>query len=100
MARSRQLPSYTTAAGAAKRLAVYEAAGYACAECRLTYVRPDGYTGHTALSTSIMVNGKSKIRILTIDHIVPRRYGGSNELANLQALCTGCNSRKGAKVGA
>ena len=30
-----------------------------------------------------------------IDHIVPRAAGGSNELDNLQLLCTHCNSTKG-----
>ena len=32
---------------------------------------------------------------LTIDHIVPRWAGGTNDLGNLQVLCRPCNSRKG-----
>jgi hypothetical protein len=35
---------------------------------------------------------------LTIDHIVPRRRGGTNARDNLQTLCVSCNSRKGARV--
>ena len=31
---------------------------------------------------------------LTIDHEVPRRWGGSNDWDNLTVLCRRCNSRK------
>ena len=31
---------------------------------------------------------------LTIDHIVPRCFGGTNEQHNLQILCAPCNTQK------
>jgi ribosomal protein L40E len=36
---------------------------------------------------------------LTIDHIVPERHGGTDELENLQTLCRRCNSKKGTRRG-
>lgn len=33
-------------------------------------------------------------RALQVDHIVPRAQGGSNDLINLQALCSACNAQK------
>lgn len=35
------------------------------------------------------------IRILTVDHIVPRSQGGHSNIDNLQLLCYPCNSLKG-----
>lgn len=35
---------------------------------------------------------------LTIDHIVSLARGGSDEIDNLQTLCSPCNRRKGAKM--
>ena len=35
-------------------------------------------------------------RFLTVDHIVPKKFGGSDDIDNLQALCNICNSAKNA----
>ncbi len=35
-------------------------------------------------------------RALEVDHILPRKHGGSDELENFQALCWKCNANKGA----
>jgi HNH endonuclease len=32
-----------------------------------------------------------------VDHIHPRKHGGTDDLANLQALCFKCNANKGAR---
>ena len=33
---------------------------------------------------------------LSIDHILPRKYGGGDELGNLRPMCCSCNSKRGA----
>ncbi len=38
-----------------------------------------------------------EIRALEVDHIQPRKHGGTDDLSNLQALCWQCNSMKGAR---
>jgi ATP adenylyltransferase len=38
----------------------------------------------------------AKERWLAVDHIVPRKHGGSDDPSNLQALCWLCNAHKGA----
>lgn len=34
---------------------------------------------------------------LSVDHIVPRSLGGTDNLDNLEVLCSSCNSRKGGR---
>ena len=34
----------------------------------------------------------------TLDHVIPQRLGGKDELSNLRIACSVCNSRKGAQV--
>jgi diadenosine tetraphosphate (Ap4A) HIT family hydrolase len=36
-------------------------------------------------------------RFIEIDHIVPRKHGGEDDLTNLQALCFKCNANKGTR---
>jgi ATP adenylyltransferase len=37
------------------------------------------------------------VRAIEVDHIIPRKYGGEDDLTNLQALCFKCNANKGAR---
>ena len=35
---------------------------------------------------------------IQIDHIIPKKHGGSNAITNLQAMCAPCNNDKKAKI--
>lgn len=35
---------------------------------------------------------------LSIDHVLPRALGGSDDMSNLQTLCRWCNTSKGTKT--
>jgi 5-methylcytosine-specific restriction protein A len=37
-------------------------------------------------------------RQMDIDHIIPRARGGTNDVDNLQLLCSTCNGKKGSRV--
>lgn len=39
-----------------------------------------------------------KGRRFTVDHVVPKTKGGSDEIENLKAACSSCNTSKGAKT--
>jgi 5-methylcytosine-specific restriction endonuclease McrA len=34
-------------------------------------------------------------RATHVDHVIPRRFGGSDQPANLRAACAPCNQRRG-----
>lgn len=35
---------------------------------------------------------------LTVDHVVPLKFGGTNDISNIQTLCLDCNLRKHART--
>lgn len=74
-----------------RRRQVFECAGYHCQGCG------DDYSGAT-IRTVMHADGRPRTYSLEVDHIVPVKHGGTNALDNLQALCTLCNARKGAKI--
>lgn len=39
-----------------------------------------------------------EVPIASIDHIVPKSKGGTNNLENLQLLCVECNAGKGCRL--
>lgn len=70
-------PTPRTTVPPAVRLAVFERDRYTCQAC--------GASGHD--------RGVQ----LTIDHKKPLKRGGTNEMSNLQTLCSKCNTTKGTR---
>ena len=66
-----------------KRFAIYEACGWVCQLCS-SPVRTDVKPHHP--------------RYPTLDHIVPRAHGGSDDESNLRLACFQCNTRRGTNV--
>lgn len=64
---------------AATRAAVRERAGQCCEYCQRRQI-------------------DSPLIPLQIEHIVPRKHGGSDELDNLALACADCNLRKGSNL--
>lgn len=45
-----------------------------------------------------LAQAQSPVAKLQIEHIIPRKHGGSDELANLALACIDCNLHKGANL--
>ncbi len=70
--------------------------GYKHAKCNNILSR-DKYGIFKQADYKCLHCGETDTTKLTIDHIIPKIHGGSNQPDNLQSLCRSCNSRKGAK---
>ena len=68
------------------RRRVYEASNKRCAMC-----------GVEVLFGGRNYSPYDPIKSGHIDHIVPRKRGGTNNESNLRLLCFSCNSQKGAR---
>jgi len=74
------------------RKAVMERDGFRCQICGKQAYKRKRYDGRLAPLGRLRDGNPF---YLQLDHIFPRAKGGGNSVANLQALCHGCNSRKG-----
>lgn len=57
----------------------------------------DGTNCHYCTTPTILTNTPHPRR-RTLDHVLPQKFGGTDDLDNLVLACSECNSRKGAQV--
>lgn len=82
------------------RLAVFEASNWRCCYCGVRLLSPSGKAREThayfanEIGVSLRDGIALKSRVATIEHILRRCDGGTNEYSNLAAACTWCNSSR------
>ena len=67
--------------------------GYTCCKCGLVG-REERWSRSGAYTFPTSIDGV----YLSIDHIIPRSRGGSDERHNLRVACTTCNTKRGAPI--
>ena len=64
-----------------------------------TYSRNAAKVRATALVCRTCGDGPRLVDPFVAEHVVPRGYGGSDDISNLRAAHRSCNGRKGAQLG-
>lgn len=80
------------------RLQVFIDKGLTCVVCGITAdkLALERHEGSKRYHYNLYASHKSGREVmLTVDHIIPKSRGGSNNPENLQPMCRKCNSSKG-----
>jgi len=84
-----------------KKLRIFANKGTKCPSCGLegTLIALERQPNATTYHFNIYGVGEDGVEIqFTLDHIIPRARGGSNDESNLQPMCEPCNVRKADRV--
>lgn len=71
-----------------------------CVRCKRTGIvwRLQSHTGEAPHISLFSIEKDNSLIEMTQDHILPRCFGGPNELWNIQTLCFKCNQVKGSGI--
>lgn len=64
---------------------------------RINVVKRDGYKCYLC-KCQLSLYGENGAPMGTVDHLVPKSKGGTNDYRNLMACCEPCNKKKAAKI--
>lgn len=92
VSHSRGPLSFRYAKQRALRAFVFARSRFMCEGCGLAYTPIPNYDGRDAV-----FRPWPWLKSLQVDHRIPRSKGGTHHPSNLQALCFGCNAKKGAR---
>lgn len=76
-----------------RRLKVFNEKGVKCCNCRNEGIRLIHHCNHLS-ATHIDLYTRDLV-LMTVDHIVPKSFGGNSSIENLRPMCELCNSRRG-----
>jgi 5-methylcytosine-specific restriction endonuclease McrA len=64
---------------------------------RINVIKRDGYKCYLC-QCKLSLYGENGVPMGTMDHVVPKSKGGSNDYDNLKACCEPCNTKKASKT--
>lgn len=79
-----------------RRLRVFWLKGLKCVYCNITgnaIIKSRNNAGQ--IHYDLYRYSKQGRLLMTVDHILPKSLGGTNDIENLQPMCRKCNDRKG-----
>lgn len=81
-----------------RRLRVFAEKGLGCSYCGregVYLIKTVGRRSYGDIHIDVYTND---FHLMTIDHVIPKSRGGSNDIDNLVPCCDRCNTKKGSKL--
>lgn len=76
-----------------RRLKVFNEKGVKCCNCHNEGIRIIRHCNHLSCTHTDLYT--KDLVLMTVDHIVPKSFGGNSSIENLRPMCETCNSKRG-----